>query len=159
MANSLSIVFLFLLPRFLPLFLGIMISGSVSGVLLLFDDLTSTAETLELNEDDLMTGAEQRIFENLEAGEEIPPAQRTSYTTNVLNLNQIKNPIVSQQNLEIVQYVEFQLSPPLASITPSTSNKRSTPDTEPDIIIPKKRGRKRGSKNKKTIERELAMSS
>ena len=35
------------------------------------------------------------------------------------------------------------LPPPLASITQSTSNKRSTPDTEPDITIPKKSGRKR----------------
>ncbi|RNA05631.1 hypothetical protein BpHYR1_005443 [Brachionus plicatilis] len=81
-----------------------------------------------------MTGAEQRIFENLKAGEEIPPAQRTSFCLR-----------------DTTKYVEFQLSPPLASIKPSTSNKRSTADTEPDITILKNRGRKPGTVNKEYV--------
>ncbi|CAF1110790.1 unnamed protein product, partial [Brachionus calyciflorus] len=98
---------------------------------------TTTEHTVELNEDDLMSGEEQHIFENLESGE-LPQTQRQQLsireTTNLLNLNQIKTPVVAQKGSNIeneVQLVEFQLTPPSASETQYTSNKRKTPENEP----------------------------
>ena len=113
-----------------------------------------------------MTSEEQRIFQNLEAS----VCQRRSEfslkdSTNKLNLNKIKKSIPVQENLEkenMVKYAEFQLTTPSSSKsqadkTLSKPTKRKTPEVEQEAQIPKKRGRKLGSKNKKTIEKEARM--
>ncbi|CAF1020676.1 unnamed protein product [Brachionus calyciflorus] len=136
----------------------------------LVDEQAETSEqnkSPEFNGDGLMTSEEQRIFQNLEAS----VCQRRSEfilkdSTNKLNLNKIKKLIPVQENLEkenMVKYAEFQFKS-----TPSTSKsqedkklskptKRKTPEVEQEAKIPKKRGRKLGSKNKKTIEKEARM--
>ena len=113
-----------------------------------------------------MTSEEQRIFQNLEAS--VCP-RRSEFSlkdsTNKLNLNKIKKSIPVQENLEkenMVKYAEFQLTTPSSSKsqadkTLSKPTKRKTPEVEQEAQIPKKRGRKLGSKNKKTIEKEARM--
>ena len=109
-----------------------------------------------------MTTQESALIQNLEAAIPRSSSNRLSLkdATNISNLERIKLHTLSaatdSEDKENETHAQFQLTSPTNETNKTTSgqNKRKSLETEPEIPVPKKRGRKLGSKNKKTIERE-----